>query len=89
MATARSHYNLTIYAPKGARDNFAILKNCFPKGIPTIVMHHRQPSTKFPSAIHHPFKQNQSTFTRNETAPPPYSISLPNGQKDIMANLKH
>ena len=52
-------------------------------------MHHTQPIRKLPSAIHQPFTMNQITFTRKETAPPPYSILLPNGQNDIAANLKH
>mgnify|MGYP007070296572 CR=1 FL=1 len=52
-------------------------------------MHHTQPIRKLPSAIHQPFTRNQITFTRNETAPPPYSIFLPNGQNDNVANLKH
>lgn len=30
-------------APKGISDSFAILKHCFPMGIPRSVMHQRQP----------------------------------------------
>lgn len=82
-------YTRTIYAPNGLRDSFAILKNCLPNGIPTIVIHQTHPIRKLPSAIHQPLIRNQITFTRNETAPPPYSILLPNGQNDIVANLKH
>ena len=82
-------YIRTIYAPNGLSASFAILKNCFPKGIPTMVMHHKQPIRKLPRAIHHPLMRNQITFTRNETTPPPYSILLPNGQNEIVANLKH
>ena len=54
-----------------------------------MVMHHTHPIAKFPRAIHQPLSRNQITFTINETAPPPYSILLPNGQKDKPANLKH
>ena len=76
-------------APKGLNESLAILKNCFPNGIPTIVMHQRHPARKFINAIHQPFKRNQMTFTRNDTAPPPYLICFPKGQKDKLANLKH
>ena len=82
-------YTRTMYDPNGLRDSFAILKNCFPNGIPTMVMHHTHPITKLPRAIHHPLTRNHMTFTINETAPPPYSILLPNGQNDMVANLKH
>ena len=40
-----------IFAPNGAKDNFAILKNCKPNGIPNIVIHHIQPKIKFSNAI--------------------------------------
>lgn len=30
-------------APKGISDSFAILKHCFPIGMPRSVMHQRQP----------------------------------------------
>ena len=33
----------TVNAPKGISDSFAILKHCFPMGIPRSVMHQRQP----------------------------------------------
>ena len=33
----------TTDAPKGISDSFAILKHCFPMGIPRSVMHQRQP----------------------------------------------
>ena len=75
--------------PSGVTMNLAILKYCFPNGIPMMVMHHTHPIAKFPRAIHQPLIRNQITFTRNETAPPPYSIRLPNGQNEIAANLKH
>ena len=57
--------------------------------MPMIVIHHRQPNRKLTRAIHQPLKRNQITFIRNETAPPPYSTLLPNGQNDNAANLKH
>ena len=86
---SHSPYSRTIYAPKGLRDSFAILKNCMPNGTPMIVMHQAHPIRRLPRAIHHPLTRNQITFTRNETAPPPYSILLPNGQNDMAASLKH
>ena len=52
-------------------------------------MHQIHPIRKLTRAIHQPLIRNQITFTRNETAPPPYSIRLPNGQNEIAANLKH
>lgn len=54
-----------------------------------MVIHQAHPIRKLPRAIHQPFTMNQITFTRKEAAPPPYSILLPNGQKDMTANLKH
>ena len=43
-------YPITL-APNGMKESLAILKNCFPNGIPTIVIHHIQPTIRFPSAI--------------------------------------
>ena len=85
------NYNLayTIFAPKGARDSFAILKNCNPNGIPTMVMHHIHPKIRFSIAIGIPKKINHIIFASNDGTPPPYSISFPNGANDIDANLKH
>ena len=51
---SRCSVNRTIHAtsaPNGITDNFAILKNCFPKGIPIIVIQHIRPATAFPTAI--------------------------------------
>ena len=79
----------TIFAPKGANDNLAILKNWRPNGIPTIVIHHRQPKIKFSSAIGIPKKIIHITLANKEGTPPQYSISFPNGANDIVANLKH
>ena len=47
------------------------------------------PITKFSIAIGNPQKISQITFAKNEGAPPPYSISFPNGAKAKEANLKH
>ncbi len=79
----------TIFAPNGAKESLAILKNCNPNGIPTIVIHQRQPKTRFSNAIGIPKKIIHITFAINEGTPPPYSISFPNGANDIDANLKH
>ena len=43
-------YPITL-APNGIKESLAILKNCLPNGIPTIVMHQIQPTIRFPSAI--------------------------------------
>ena len=81
-------YPITL-APNGMKESLAILKNCFPNGIPTIVMHHIQPTIRFPSAISHPKNIIHIRFTRNENMPFPYTISFPNGQNAKVANLKH
>ena len=39
-------YPITL-APNGMKESLAILKNCFPNGIPTIVIHHIQPTIRF------------------------------------------
>ena len=78
-----------ILAPNGANDNFAILKNWSPNGIPTIVMHQRHPKSKFSNAIGIPKKIIHITLAIKDGTPPPYSISFPNGANDIDANLKH
>ncbi len=76
-------------APNGIRDNFAILKNCFPKGIPIIVRQHIRPATAFPIAIGIPDIISQIIFAIKLTAPPPYTTSFPNGKNAKPANLKH
>lgn len=76
-------------APNGIRDNFAILKNCFPKGIPMMVIQHIRPITAFPTAIGIPDTINHMIFARKLIVPPPYTTSFPNGKKANPANLKH
>ena len=71
------------------KESLAILKNCFPNGIPTIVIHHIQPTIRFPSAISQPKNTIHMRFTKNENIPFPYTISFPNGQNANVANLKH
>ena len=78
-----------ISAPKGIRESLASLKNCRPKGIPTMVTHKSAPMIRWPRAIHIPKKISQITFTRKDTVPPPYSTSRPKGHRDSDANLKH
>ena len=89
FCTASTSYIPTIFAPNGVSDNFAILKNCLPKGMPTIVKHQRNPRIRLPIAIHMPKKITQITFAIKDGAPPPYTTSLPNGKKERLANLKH
>lgn len=57
----RSHTILlyTTDAPKGIKDSLAILKHCFPIGMPRIVMHQRQPRMQYPIAISRPKKMIQ------------------------------
>lgn len=45
---------LTILAPKGIRESRASLKNCFPKGIPTMVRHQSAPKARWPRAMGRP-----------------------------------
>lgn len=90
MFIRKANYALsTILAPNGINDSLAILKNCIPNGIPTIVMHQRQPNSRFAIAISSPKKQTHMMSTRNENILPSYTISLPNGQNANSANLKH
>lgn len=90
MFIRKANYALsTILAPNGINDSLAILKNCIPNGIPTIVMHQRQPNSRFAIAISSPKKQTHMMSTRNENVLPSYTISLPNGQNANSANLKH
>jgi len=62
------------------KESLAILKNCFPNGIPTIVMHQRKPIIRFPNAISQPKNRIQIKFTKNENIPFSYTISFPKGQ---------
>lgn len=80
---------LRTVAPKGMSEIAAILKNCIPNGIPTIVMLRRHPSTKFINASSIPPAKNQITFKRNEKHPGLDSISFPKGLSEIDASLKH
>ena len=66
-----------------------LFKNCFPNGIPPIVMHQRKPIIRFPNAISQPKNRIQIKFTKNENIPFPYTISFPKGQNARDANLKH
>ena len=75
--------------PNGVRDNLAILKNCIPKGIPTIVIHQRSPKITFSKAIHIPKKISHKILPIIDTTPPPYLTSFLNGKNDKEANLKH
>ena len=45
-----------IFEPKGTRLIAASLKNCFPKGIPTMVMHHKTPTIIQLNALNKPPK---------------------------------
>lgn len=66
-----SCYTDTISAPNGVSASFAILKNCFPKGIPTMVMHQSKPITRFPNAMGIPKKMSQMMLAKVEKTPPP------------------
>jgi hypothetical protein len=51
--------------PKGHADKRAILKHCFPNGIPMIVMHRIRPSKNQESAAARPVKINQRMLPIN------------------------
>ena len=78
-----------MLAPNGISASFAILKHCNPNGIPTMVMQKTQPITAAAAANSIPETRSQMIFSNNEPAPPPYSISLPNGKNARLANLNH
>ena len=83
------YFVLTTLVPNGKRASFAILKNCFPKGIPTIVTHKMHPIIAFVIASSIPDMHIHRIFKRNETAPPSSTISFPKGFKEIDESLKH
>ena len=79
-----------IFEPKGIRLIAASLKNCFPKGIPTIVMHQTHPQIKAVRAISQPKKIIQRMLKRVLPKPAfPQSISFLNGKAQTRAILKH
>lgn len=82
-------YLSIIVAPTGKIANLANLKCCIPKGIPMMVQHKIKPKTTCTTASSKPPKSHQSTFISKEPTPPPYSISLPKGNRLSTANLKH
>lgn len=82
-------YDFTILEPNGRSANLAILKNCNPKGIPTMVIQHRHPSIRLPRASSIPDTIIQIILRNSDPTPPSYTISLPKGQREIFENLKH
>lgn len=78
-----------ICAPNGISDSCASLRNCFPNGIPIILMHQRCPMFRFETAISKPKKTIQITFTKSENMPSPYTISLLNDHIANETRLKH
>jgi len=83
------YLTFTTFAPNGNSDNLAILKNCFPNGIPMIVMHKKHPIIKLPNASSSPDTKNQIMLRKQETAPPSLTISFPKGFSEIDDSLKH
>lgn len=78
-----------IIAPNGVNASLAILKNCFPNGMPIIVIQHISPKIRFSKANGIPDNSSQKILAIVLMAPPPYLTSLPKGQNDSVANLKH
>ena len=68
-------YPITL-APNGMKESLAILKNCFPNGIPTIVIHHMQPAKIHASPPNNPPNINQRILPIVlMTTSPPYPMS--------------
>lgn len=80
---------MIIFAPNGIIDSFANLKNCFPNGIPIIVMHKITPHTTLYIAIGMPVISIQNILAIMLNVPSPYITSFPNGHIDSFENLKH
>lgn len=78
-----------ICAPKGRKETLANLKYCIPKGIPTMVMHHKIPSRQDTMPSSQPKTTIQIMFSKKLPAPLEKAMSLPNGQMIKEANLKH
>ena len=85
----RSLFYTTI-DPNGVNDNLAILKCCFPKGIPTIVQHKLTPIVISAIANGKPVIQIHKRFNKKLPVPPPgFTTYLPNGNKQSVPILKH
>ena len=78
-----------ISVPKGMSASLAILKHCFPEGIPMIVMQKTTPTIAASIASGTPEITIQRRFRIIEPAPPPYRTSFPKGNRQSFANLKH
>lgn len=59
LATGCSSKLIFTSFQKGNKDNPAILKHCFPKGMPMIIMHQSTPSRTHKIHDHQPTKTNQ------------------------------
>lgn len=75
--------------PKGRNAIFANLKNCIPKGIPTIVIHPRIPNKQDITPNSQPIINIQIMFSKKVPVPLEKVTSLPKGQNINEANLKH
>ena len=80
--TTQNHLRLfshTTIEPKGVNANLAILKCCFPKGMPTIVQHKLRSIVISAIANGKPIKQIHKIFSEKLPVPPPrLKIYLPN-----------
>lgn len=80
----------TISLPNGVNANPAILKCCFPNGIPIMVMNNKIPKNTWVSQIHTPPIKNQMTFMivlRQLGWPTAGRTREPNGQIQKMPSL--
>lgn len=78
-----------ICAPKGIKETLANLKNCIPKGIPIMVIHHKIPNRQDVTPNSQPNNNIQIMFSKKLPAPFEKITSLPKGQMIKEANLKH
>ena len=80
-----------ISLPKGVNARVTILKCCFPKGIPMIVMHNTTPQKRWLSAIQIPPRKIHNKFNTVLRQPVPDSTVLvvfTKGQSAKAASLK-
>ncbi len=80
-----------ISLPKGVSARDTILKCCFPKGIPTMVIDNNAPQKRWLSAIQMPPMKIHNIFITVLRQPVPGStdrVVFPKGQSAKAANLK-
>lgn len=88
FSTAPFYPRLTL-APKGVNAKPAILKHCFPKGIPIIVIQKKIPLNADSTAMGIPPKTSHKIFKKTLPVPPVCSTVFPKGDNANFPSLKH